>query len=199
MAGYLFWQTSLAYYFKSLDKIFDGQPVAKFIFNNKVSSPPAGYDDKILDYIVNRTIDALDQLESGARGTEIHYFDRLTQTYTKSKPFVATGEGNGVMAGRELPKLHKDYEGKATVRIETELARGQDFALGDSATRQVEKTGQQNIVVTDILQQSHQNYRQKFNMSAEITIPCNLSLHAGDLIHCDFPENARKTTLQKKP
>lgn len=199
MAGYLFWQTSLAYYFKSIDKIFEGREVAKFIFNNKVSEVPSGYDDKILDYKVNRTIDALDQLESGARGTEIHYFNRVTQTYTKSKPFVATGEGNGVIAGRELPKLHKDYEGKATIRIETEAAAGQDFALGDSAQRQVEKTTQQNISIPEILQQAHQNYRQKFNMSAEIVIPCNLSLHAGDLIYCSFPDNSKKNTLEKNP
>lgn len=199
MAGYLFWQTSLAYYFKSLDKIFDGNPVGRFVFNNKVSSIPPGFDDKILDYKVNRTVDALDQLESGARGTEIHYFNRVTQTYVKSQPLVAVGDGNGVIAGRELPKLHPDYEGKATIRIETEAAAGQDFALGDSSQRQVEKTTQQNLSIPEIVQQAQQNYRQKFTVSAEITIPCNLSLHAGDLIFCEFPENSQKRTPRRNP
>jgi hypothetical protein len=199
MAGYLFWQTSLAFYFKSLDKIFSGNPVGRFVFNNKVGPIPPGFDDKILDYKVNRTIDALDQLESGARGTEIHYFDRVTQTYTKSEPFVAVDEGNGIIAGEELPKLHPDYEGKATIRIETESAKGQDFALGDSSQRQIEKTTQQNLNMVEILQQAQQNYRQKFSVSAEIVIPCNLSIHAGDLIYCEFPENSKKKTLQKNP
>lgn len=199
MAGYLFWQTSEAYYFKSLDKIFDGPTVARFIFNNKVDSIPSGFDDKIVDYQVNRTVDALDQLESGARGTEIHVFDRVNQTYTKAEPFVASGEGNGVIAGRELPKLHPDYEGKATIIIETEAAAGQDYTLADSSKRQVEKTTESTLTVTETIQQAHQNYRQKFNMSAEITIPCNLSLHAGQLIYCEFPENAQKKTLKRNP
>lgn len=199
MAGYLFWQTSLGFYFRSIDKIFDSTEVGRFVFNGKVGEVPYGFDDKILDYKINRTIDALDQLDSGARGTEIHFFNRVNQTYTKAKPFVATGSGNGIIAGKTLPKLHPDYEGKATIIIETETAGGQDFALGDSSERQLEKTTQQTLSIPETLQQSHQNYRQKFTISAEITIPCNLSLHAGDLIYCQFPENSQKKIFKKSP
>ena len=34
-------------------------------------------------------------------------------------------------------------------------------------------------------------------MSAEIVIPADFSLHAGDLVHCDFPEISTKKTLQE--
>lgn len=57
---------------------------------------------------------------------------------------------------------------------------------GSSIKEQIEKTNQENYVVEEILQQSKQNYRQKFNMSVDIIIPADFSLHAGDLVYCDF-------------
>ena len=58
----------------------------------------------------------------------------------------------------------------------------------DSIEEQVEKTDLINYNVEDIIDQTHQNYFQKMNMSAEIVIECDLSLNAGDLIFCEFPE-----------
>jgi hypothetical protein len=40
MAGYLFWQTSEGFHFKSLDKLFDktGKTIKRYILNHKVNS-----------------------------------------------------------------------------------------------------------------------------------------------------------------
>ena len=46
----------------------------------------------------------------------------------------------------------------------------------------------------EIILQAHQNYRQKMNTSAEIVIDADLSLNAGDLIYCEFPELSTKVT-----
>ena len=70
-AGYLFWQTSEGFHFRSLDKLFDkkGKYIKKFIENKKPGPPPIGYDGKILQSSRIRSIDGLDQFETGSYGT----------------------------------------------------------------------------------------------------------------------------------
>ena len=60
--------------------------------------------------------------------------------------------------------------------------------------KQVENTPELNYDVENIFQQAHQNYRQKMNVFTEIIIEADLSLHAGDLIYCEFEEMTTKKT-----
>jgi hypothetical protein len=211
--GYLFWETSEGYKFKSIDNLFKvtgsfpnykdskGRKIKNFIENKKVDSTtiPQGFDNKILHSKIDRTIDALGQFESGAYGTVLEFFDEVNKTYTKKDPFIPPPDGNGEIAGKELPQFNEEYKGKATVRVVTQRDIGQTFSSGDSVEKQVEQNTKEGIVVEDVLQQSQQNYRQKFNMSAEIIISADFSLHAGDLVYCEFPELSTKSTLTKTP
>jgi len=203
MAGYLFWQTSEGYHFKSLDKLFDktGKKIKKYILNHRVDNQtlPPGYDDKILHHKANRTTQGVQQFYSGAFGTVIEFFDPVTQTYTKAAPFTAKEKGNGIIAAKTLPVVNSDYEGQTTVRIVTQAAKGQLVIPGDSYEQQNEKKTQENFSVEEILQQSKQNYRQKFNMSVDIIISADFSLHAGDLVHCDFPQPSTTRTVRQSP
>ena len=74
-AGYLFWQTSNGYQFKSLDKLFDTKDkvIKKYIENSKSGSDLLPvvkdhdvYNGKILWSTMSRNIDALNQFECGA-------------------------------------------------------------------------------------------------------------------------------------
>ena len=199
MAGYLFWQTSKGFHFKSLDKLFDktGKKIKRYILNNQVDRViPPTFDDKILHSRINRTSDALAQFESGAYGTKLEIFDDVNKTYTKKDVLTSKEDGNGVIAGKSLPTVNPEYKDKATVRIVAERAKGQTFSAKDSfKTQAVDKTKLENLIVEEVLQQSQQNYRQKFNMSADIIIPADFSLHAGDIIYCEFPELSTKSTL----
>ena len=199
-AGYLFWETSDGYHFRSLDKLFDktGKTIKKYIENKKAEiSIPTGYDDKILYSRIDRTIDALGQFESGAFGTVLELFDELTGEYTKSDVKSPPPEGTAEIAGESLPQFGQEYKDKATDRIVAKKNTGGSFGSNDSLERQVEKFAEEDIVAEEILWQAKQNFRQKFNMSAEIIIPADFSLHAGDLVHCDFPEISTKKTLQE--
>lgn len=203
MAGYLFWQTSKGFHFKSLDKLFDtsGKTIKKYILNHKVDvqNIPPTFDDKILHYHANRTTQSLQQFQSGAFGTVLEVYDEVTKSYVKNSPFTAKEKGNGIIAGKYLPRVNPEYNDKATVRIVTQKAKGQLVVPGDSTKLQVEKTEQENFVIEEIIQQAKQNYRQKFNMSLEIIIPADFSLHAGDLIYCEFPELSTKETIVRSP
>ena len=63
-AGYLFFQTRDGYHFKSIDKIFTGEPKKKYIFNNSTNLPE-GYDAKVLTYDINSDIDVGKNLMMG--------------------------------------------------------------------------------------------------------------------------------------
>ena len=121
MAGYLFWQTSEGFHFKSLDKLFDktGKTIKKYVLNHAVDREtiPFGYDDKILYHYANRRSQGLQQFHSGAFGTLLEVYDDVTKTYTKEAPFTAKEKGIGIIAASTFPKENKDYKGKETVRL----------------------------------------------------------------------------------
>ena len=197
-AGYLFWQTSLGIHYKSLHKIFQGEPVLKYVLNNRVAEVPEGYDDKVIDAQIEAFVDVLSNLERGAYKTEMHIFDERNQTYNVDEELETPRSGNGPIAGRDMPLSRSPYFTKATKRLFSEVPYG-GYELGDSIEQQKEKAGEAAFNPDQIAQQSMQAFRQKFTVSGEITVPCNLSLHAGDLIQCDLPENAQKRTLRKNP
>ena len=200
-AGYLFFQTANGYQFRSLDKLYDttGKTIPRYIENSKSDdSLPAGYDGKILWSNMSRSVNALNQFENGAWASKIYVFNDVTKK-TEVKTLQSDGKGNGITAGKHLPKINKDYldsDGKPfpTQKQIVRQAVGQTVVGFDSVEKQVEKTDKINYNNDEIILQAHQNYRQKMNTSAEIVIEADLSLNAGDLIYCEFPELSTKVT-----
>ena len=220
-AGYLFWQTSKGFHFKSLDKLFDtkDKEIKVFIENKKASadelplvSPPGGgspvaADGKILYSFNTRNVDALADFESAGRGTVLEVYNRNLQPeeqYKYNELFVeADGDGkskgNGVTAGRTLPVLNKEYRTnadgeKVLFGIERTRAAFAPVKGQQTVEKQVEETGELNYDVETTFQQAHQSYRQKMNVITEMVIDVDLSLHAGDLIYCEFEEMTTKKT-----
>ena len=200
-AGYLFFQTANGYQFRSLDKLYDttGKTIPRYIENSKSDdSLPAGYDGKILWSNISKSVNALNQFENGAWASKIYVFNDVTKK-AEIKTLQSDGKGNGITAGRHLPKINKDYldsDGNPypTLKTHVRQAVGQTVVGFDSIEKQVEKTDKINYNNDEIILQAHQNYRQKMNTSAEIVIDADLSLNAGDLIYCEFPELSTKVT-----
>ena len=217
-AGYLFFQTSLGYQFRSLDELFETRVRAgtatgdsflaaisskiegrRYIENSRADEGvPIGYDGKILWSNISQSVDALSQFENGAWASKIYVFNDVTKK-AEVKTLQSDGKGNGITAGRHLPKINKDYldsDGNPypTLKTHVRQAVGQTVVGFDSIEKQVEKTDKINYNNDEIILQAHQNYRQKMNTSAEIVIDADLSLNAGDLIYCEFPELSTKVT-----
>ena len=140
-AGYLFWQTSERFHFRSLDKIFDttGKRIKKFIENKKAEpTTPVGYDAKILYSASHRSIDALADFESGSRGSRLEVFNEVTKTFIPHE-LTASDKGNGILAGRNLPTFNSEYDGKMTAVQRTRAAVGQTVKGHETLETQVEK------------------------------------------------------------
>ena len=64
-AGYLFYENSLGYQFRSIDKLFNQKPIRRFIYND-TTGLPENYNGKILSYNFNSFIDLESKLLSGS-------------------------------------------------------------------------------------------------------------------------------------
>ena len=221
--GYLFWQTSTGFHFKSIDKLFDvtDKSIKIFVENKRaatdqlpVVSPingegePVSADGKILYSFTTRSINALEAFESGDRGTALEVYN---PTLPPEEQYVHTelgveldddgrSKGNGVTAGKTLPVFNKEYEDERTntqliTTIERTRAAFSPVKGQETIEKQVESTAELNYEVENIFQQVHQSFREKMNVFVEIVIAADLSLHAGDLVYCEFEEMTTKKTV----
>ena len=195
-AGFLFWETSKGYNFRSLDKMFDqtGKTIKKFVETGFASQKVLpGYNGKILKSSFLRINDTLKQFEEGAYNIELDLFNPYSETLVTQKLETTSEdyEENSILAGNNTPKLSKDYENEATLSLHEQKDVGQKIIPGGGLA-DIDDTSF-DIVLTS--RQSHQNYRQKFSISLNIVIDADLSLSAGDLVFCKFPENSQKPSV----
>lgn len=79
-AGFLFFQTRDGFHFKSIDNIFGGDPVKKFIFNN-TEVLPEGYDGKVLNYNIESDTELHQNLTMGTYHNKSIFFDFYNMNY----------------------------------------------------------------------------------------------------------------------
>ena len=193
-AGFLFWETSKGYHFRSLDRMFEteGKTIKKFeetgFADEKVSE---GFNGKILKSSFIRISDMLHQFEEGALSTQLDLFDPVAMTFISSQRNTATEPDDRIIAGTQMPVVNEELRDEATVKKFEQNDDGQTVIPGQDI--------QDNNLVTkfdikSVSTQALQNYRQKFSSSLNIVIDADLSLSAGDLVFCKFPETSQKKT-----
>jgi len=106
------------------------------------------------------------------------------------------------MGGKEFPFLAKDLNIQQQITKISYKMDDQGFLVeGKSLQNQLPKSTYVNYNNDEILRQSYMRYNNLFSIKLSIAIAGDMSLRAGDLIFCDFPEvSDKKNTLvsQKK-
>jgi hypothetical protein len=201
LAGYFFYETADGFKFKSIDKLFQQQPKRKLIFNNLIGEIPAGYDGKILSYSFDATFNLKRLRLTGAVGqAETRTFDPYTNEYRNTNAVnskIQYNEDN--IGGKERIKYGDDQD-KTTKRYVKILDTG-TLPRGANLDEQLKKSKEVNFNVDEILIQSAMRYNSLFSIKLSLTIAGDISIRAGDIIHCDFPEvssKENKTYSQKK-
>ena len=199
-AGYLFFETSEGFKFKSIDSFFAQEKKKSIIFNQTPDSGganiPAGYDIKALDYSKDNSVDVQEKLKMGAFSTRTVLFDPFNCYYEVITPNAKEKEASLKLGGKELPVLNPEFnkEGanKEFTRTQYVLLDKGTLPAGDTK-QQIDKSTEENFDAKNILSQSTMRYNQLFTSKSEVTIPGDFSLHAGDAIFMDAPpENAKK-------
>ena len=189
-AGFLFYETSDGYKFKSLDGLFEKKPVKRFIENKEATRIVAPrYDGKIYSSVIKKSSDALAQMDVGAYNGSIWTFDEKEGQYVK-KDVTSQGKPS---AGWAPVTLNKELKDKATG--ESHIVKPKTRTMpGDPADLQVAKGNEENFPTEVLIEQTKQTFRTKMGISGEVVIAADFSLHPGDMIECTFPEgNAQRS------
>ena len=199
-AGYLFYENSLGYNFRSIDKLFAQKAVRRLIHNN-TTGLPEGYDAKILSYNFNSFIDLESKLLDGSMfETEMLSFNTFNSEYKgeKENAFDSTKqtENDEFTGGTDQIKLASDLNLRAT---RTDF-RTRDVGIsnpGSNLKKQLEKSKVDNIDVDTILRQSKARYNNLFTVSLSITIPGDFGIRCGDLVHIALAEQSTSKNVQE--
>jgi hypothetical protein len=195
-AGYFFYETSEGFFFKSIDTLLDQKPKKSFIYNETPDSRgtdvPESYDGKALDMRSDNRIDAVQKSKMGTTSNRIVTFDPFTTYYEVSK-YKSEDFGSGYKkAGKKLPQQNTKFQNPD---VNEEYSRTTYYILdtgtlptGNSTQDQIKKSADQNFEVAKIANQSSMRYNLLFSQQITLTIPADLSLHAGDAIFVDTPE-----------
>jgi hypothetical protein len=194
-AGYLIFETYDGYNFKGIDKLFDGSPRKKLIYNSSTLLPQ-GYDAKIIQYTSKKTVDTQKNLVTGAFGARLETRNPEKQIFNPKAKEVKNKDQKP-RGGTELSEIPEEFVrdyGETSKRI----SHAMDVGASPSGNkgRQLEKRKEENVESAKILAQSAMTYNKLFTLSTDITIAGDFSLRAGQMIHCDFPEQSSKKETQ---
>ena len=209
-AGYLFFQTREGFHFKSIDKIFAGEPVKKYIFNNSPELPP-GFDAKILLTDIESDIDLNEKLTLGTYHNRSIFFDFYALNYTVKdyKLSDSSGVGDNIAssslnngskatsskitpAGKKIDDLIAKEFTQSPSRLMTHILDVGTQPTGSTVEDQLEhwkeNRAEPNFKAMETMQASIMRYNQLFTIKTNIIIPGDFSIKAGDVVFCDFPE-----------
>ena len=209
-AGYLFFQTREGFHFKSIDKIFSGEPVKKYIFNNSPELPD-GFDAKILLTDIESDIDLNEKLTLGTYHNRSIFFDFYALNYTVKdyKLSDSSGVGDNIAssslnngskatsskitpAGKKIDDLIAKEFTQSPSRLMTHILDVGTQPTGATVEDQLEhwkeNRAEPNFKAMDTMQTSIMRYNQLFTIKTNIIIPGDFSIKAGDVVFCDFPE-----------
>jgi len=198
-AGYFFYETSEGFFLKSIDGLLDQEPKAKTIYNETPDTGggnmPEGKDFKVVQYNKKDNGSVQEKMKMGALTTRQVLFDPFTCYYEVINPTTDATQEKLKTAGRDGLALKKDLRNqefdqaganKNFTRTTYRLLDKGTLPTGNSE-QQIEKSAEENFNSDDIENQSIMRYNQFFSSQADIVIPGNFALHAGDMIHLDVP------------
>ena len=198
-AGYFFYETSEGFFFKSIDGLLDQEPKAKTIYNETPDTAggnmPEGKDFKVLKYSKKDNVNVQEKMKMGALSTRQVIFDPFTCYYEVINPRTDDTESSLKTAGRDglplssdlrNPEFDRSGKNEDYTRTTYRLLDKGTLPTGDT-DQQIEKSAEENFQGSEIENQAVMRYNQFFSSQADIVIPGNFALHAGDMIHLDVP------------
>ena len=193
-AGYLFFETSLGYYYQSIDTLFAQDQKKSYGFFGQADTP-VGYDGNIINLEVDNRFEAESKLRSGTYNTKLILFDPFNCKYDEINE-GAKNEGT-TNAGIGLPIINKKFN-KTPTRTTFMLRDTGVLPTGDVG-EQLKKNHEEIFEVAKILNQAIRRYSQFSIGAVQIDIFGDFSLHAGDIVFIDSPstEQGDEVTTDK--
>ena len=199
-AGYLFYQTQDKYHFKSIDELFNSEPMEEVYKMTPYKNSLNAENNFMLASEPNfkQSHDLIKNLRSGAYSTRNWYFNIVTRGVSLKSNFKVE---KSIKKEQFIPANKEDA--LPPEKFRKPVTR---FILGtvDSATTEESADGLGNDDAKQT-QPNHQaqaaaRYSALFSQVLEFTVPMNLSLRVGQVLNLEFPFiNTDKNNLKKSP
>lgn len=194
-AGFWFWEDSRGYHFKSIDYLMQQPAKKRYIMRDIVEGEtfpiPAEYNGLIYSAIPQKNFDVEEILETGSlSASRLEFLEPYTSAHAEDTYNVQDSQADSI-AGKEFPRLD-GLEDEVTSR-NFRISDAGYYSTGADLTEQLTHSTEINFNVVDILRQSESRIRNMFSVKLIIKIKSDLSLHPGDMIHCDFREISLKS------
>ena len=188
-AGYVFYQTRDGFNFRSIDKIFDGTPTKKFILNN-TGELPQGYTANVLDYSIDSDIDLKQNLTLGTYNSRAIYFNPFAMDYyVKEFKYQPDNIGKaGKYFGGDMVAEEFTQSPTRLMSHVFDVGAMPNGSGNDQLAQWKENSTSPNYDAENTMAQSVMRYNQMFSIKTNITLPLDLSIKAGDVVQCDFPQ-----------
>ena len=207
-AGYLFFETSDGFKFKSIDGLFAQKQKKSIVYNQtpdtRGENVPAGYDIKALEYEKDNRVDVQSKFQMGTYSTRTIVFDPFNCYYEVINPISEEKKDSLKLGGKELPVLNPEFKrpgkNKEFSRTQYMLIDKGTLPVGNTK-QQIEKSKEKNFDPQKILNQATMRYNQLFSFTCTIKIAGDYSLHAGDIVLLDVPDlqtNTKNDEINKK-
>ena len=197
-AGFMFYQTSDGFHFKSIDSLLAQEPVRRYIYGSTAdaSSQTPEYDSEIVNLVRYNNLVANQKYKMGAYNTKLIAFNPYNCEYKiiQQDAFEDGDEGTS-RSGKKLPVLNEKFSATPT-RTTYVLKDIGTLPTGKDPREQVKKHEEENFEVEQILNQAIRRYNQFCTTSVGIDIAPDFTLHAGDCIHIDVPDSGGEIDKQ---
>ena len=193
-AGYLFFETSEGFHFKSIDSLFAQKQEKSFGFFGQAETP-VGYDGNIIKMSMSNRFDAAQKLRSGVYNTKLILFDPFNCKYDEIEEGVNENSDGITNAGLKLPVINKKFD-KIPTRTTFMLRDTGVLPTGD-VKEQVKKNEEEIFEVANVLNQAIRRYSQFSIGAVEVDIFGDFSLHAGQIVFIDAPTTEQGEDVKK--
>jgi hypothetical protein len=198
-AGYFMYETSEAFKFKSIDVLLKQEPKKKYVYTNSTKTPE-GYDGKIINVKIDRNIDLQQNMSLGMYHNRSIFFDFYAMDYQVRTYSLENDQKSKIeIAADNILFVDKEFT-KLPTRFMNHVLDLGTLPSGKDAKEQLKnwkaKPTDPNFDAPNTMVQSITRYNQLYSIKTHIMIPGDFSLHAGDMIECDFPDLAKIENVQ---
>ena len=191
-AGFLFYETSEGYKYKSIDFLMSQKQKKSFIFTDTIDFNDKQYDGKILNLSLGTNFDAKTKLRSGIVKNELVTFNPRERKFGKK----SKEEKSDANAGKDFALFNKKFMSCVTRTTFAMTDEGSQNTEG-STEQQVEKNFKTNYDIESIENQAIKRYNEIDVQKMQITIAGDFSLHIGDIIFIDIGSLTEENKVDK--
>lgn len=200
-AGYFFFETYDGFKFKAIDVLLSQTPKdgKKFVYTNAPNiEGPTDYTTKITSLDIVRDMDLQQNLLLGTYANRSLFFDFYAMDYEIRNYNLKDDQKGKINPAEDNILFVPDEFMQTPSRFMNLLLDLGTLPSGETPDKQLEtwknSPNQPNFDAPKTMVQAIMRYNQLYTIKTNIVIPGDFSLRAGDIIECDFPDLAKKTT-----